>query len=45
MSEDATANRDVRTRPRIVATKFWAEGLLFEALEGLGVLLGEPSNR
>jgi len=38
-------NRNTRIRPRIFAAKFWADDLLFEALEGLGVFLGEPLNR
>ena len=38
-------NRNTRIRPRVFAAKFWADGLLFEALEGLGVFWGEPLNR
>ncbi len=38
-------NRNTRTQPRIFVAEFWADGLLFEALEGLVIFVGEPLGR
>ena len=38
-------NCSMRMRLRTLAAKIWADGLLFEALEGLVIFLGEPLDR